>query len=108
MTGGLVVSSPTIFNNVIYIGSYDKNVYALNSADGSLKWSFLTDKSIWASPTLSNGVIYVGSSDFKFYSLNYESGNKIWEFKTESQIWSSACVISKKGKVSYSGISSYN
>ena len=44
-TGGSVSSSPTVFDNVVYIGSYDKKVYALNP-DGSVKWSYATGEAV--------------------------------------------------------------
>ena len=40
---GLIDASPAIAaDGTIYIGSWDNNVYALNPADGSLKWKFAT------------------------------------------------------------------
>jgi putative pyrroloquinoline-quinone-binding quinoprotein len=35
-TGGLVTSSPAVANGVVYVGSWDKNVYALNANTGDL------------------------------------------------------------------------
>jgi outer membrane protein assembly factor BamB len=35
-----VYSSPTVSNGVVYVGSFDGNVYAIAANAGTLKWSF--------------------------------------------------------------------
>ena len=39
-TGYLVVSSPAVANGVVYVGSADGNVYALNASTGRRLWSY--------------------------------------------------------------------
>jgi outer membrane protein assembly factor BamB len=56
-TGNLVRSSPA----VVYIGSWDDNVYALNASTGAKLWSFATANVVESSPAVANGVIYVSS-----------------------------------------------
>src|SRR5690242_15598623 len=41
-TDGRVISSPAVVAGVIYAGSTDSNLYALDAATGSLKWKFPT------------------------------------------------------------------
>ena len=38
----LVWSSPAVANGVVYVGSYDKNVYALDASTGAKLWSYTT------------------------------------------------------------------
>ena len=57
-----VQSSPAVVNGVIYFGSHDNNVYALNASTGALLWSFTTGGPVDSSPAVVNGVVYVGSS----------------------------------------------
>ena len=56
----------------LYIGSEDKNVYALNTADGTKKWSYATGNEVYSSPTLSSDetTLYIGSYDKNVYALN--------------------------------------
>ena len=43
-------------------GQMDDNLYALNPADGSLKWQYTTGNHYRSSPALgADGTIYVGS-----------------------------------------------
>ena len=37
---GQVASSPAVANGVVYVGSFDGNVYALNASTGALLWSY--------------------------------------------------------------------
>lgn len=68
--GAIVNSSPAVDKNgVIYFGSWDNHVYAVNP-NGTLKYKFLTGGDVWSSPAIgSNGTIYIGSYDNKLYAL---------------------------------------
>jgi len=76
------LSSPVVNAGVVYFGSGDNNVYALNTSDGSVKWKFTTGNVVHASPTLAHGVLYVGSWDSYFYALDAANGKVKWRFKT--------------------------
>jgi outer membrane protein assembly factor BamB len=75
-------SSPTVVGDVVYFGSGDHHVYALNVSDGSLKWKFATGDVVHASPAVVAGVVYIGSWDRNLYALNAATGAAIWRFQT--------------------------
>jgi outer membrane protein assembly factor BamB len=58
---------------VVYVGSWDHNVYALNAKTGVRLWSYTTGNdyvfSVTSSPAVANGVVYVGSVDGKVYAF---------------------------------------
>jgi outer membrane protein assembly factor BamB len=56
-------SSPAVANGVVYIGSHDDNVYALNASTGAKLWSYTTGLFVDASPAVANGVVYIASED---------------------------------------------
>jgi outer membrane protein assembly factor BamB len=87
-----VPSSPAVANGVLYIGSQDNNVYALNARNGTILWSYTTGGPIGSSPAVANGVVYVGSDDGNIYALNASTGALIWNFPTGSDIVSSPAV----------------
>ncbi len=62
-------TSPAIVNGVVYVGSHDRNVYALNAITGSKIWSYMTGSSVESSPAVADGVVYVGSDDNKVYAF---------------------------------------
>src|SRR6202042_3437638 len=41
-TSGLIISSPAIAGDVVYVGSTDGNLYAVNLNSGEMKWKFET------------------------------------------------------------------
>ena len=76
------LSSPTVADGVVYFGSGDGNVYALDAASGALKWKHPTGDVVHASPALANGTVFVGSWDSYFYALDAATGAEKWRFKT--------------------------
>ncbi len=91
--GNIVYSSPAVVNGVVYVGSYDHNVYALNAQTGAKIWSYKTGSYVsWSSPAVADGVVYVGSFDHNVYALNAQTGAKIWSYTTGDAVWSSPAV----------------
>ena len=76
------LSSPVVWKDAVYFGSGDGNVYAVNAANGELKWKFHTGDVVHASPAIRGGVLYIGSWDSYFYALDAASGAQKWKFKT--------------------------
>jgi eukaryotic-like serine/threonine-protein kinase len=76
------LSSPAFLNGIVYFGSGDHNVYALDSHSGALKWKFTTGNVVHASPAVVRGVVYIGSWDRYLYALDAESGKMLWRFET--------------------------
>jgi outer membrane protein assembly factor BamB len=76
------LSSPVIANGVVYIGSGDQNVYALDASTGALRWTFATGDVVHASPAVANGVVYVGSWDRNLYAIDASTGRERWRYTT--------------------------
>ena len=92
-TGGPVDSSPTVVGGVVYVGSWNNNVYALNAYTGVRIWNYSTGNSIvFSSAAVAGGVVYVGSGDGDVYALNASTGTLIWNCKIGDLVWSSPAV----------------
>jgi hypothetical protein len=52
-----------VVDGVVYLGSSDTDVYALNATSGSLIWSYATSGGISFSPAVDNDMVFVGSGD---------------------------------------------
>jgi outer membrane protein assembly factor BamB len=91
-TGGAVSSSPAVSGRVVYVGSDDKNVYAIDAVTGKEKWRFITGGAVTSSPAVSGGVVYVGSDDKNFYAIDAATGKEKWRFTTEENVGSSPTV----------------
>ncbi len=87
----------------IYVGSADKNLYAINP-DGSEKWHVTLGDAIGAPPVLSaDETVYVGCNDGKLYAVNSE-GAVDWEFATGGAIYATAAIAGEaEGGVVYVG-----
>ena len=81
-TKGEVLSSPAVVGGVVYFGSNDRNLYALNSADGTIKWKFQTHGRVTSSPAVVDGVVYFESYDSNFYAVDAANGKEKWRFQT--------------------------
>ena len=76
------LSSPAVEGGVVYFGSGDFNLYALDAQTGAVKWKFATGNVVHASPAVAGGVVYIGSWDRYLYALNAQTGAPIWKFQT--------------------------
>jgi outer membrane protein assembly factor BamB len=59
-TMGPMQSSPIVANGIVYLGSFDGNLYALDASTGAYLWSYFIGDWISSSPAVANGVVYIG------------------------------------------------
>jgi outer membrane protein assembly factor BamB len=85
-------SSPAVVNGVVYFGSIDDHLYALNAGTGAMLWSFVTESSVYSSPAVVNGVVYFGTFYGHVYALDAGTGTKLWSFTTGANVVSSPAV----------------
>jgi outer membrane protein assembly factor BamB len=78
-TNGSVISSPSVANGIVYVGSQDKNIYALGAFSGSLLWKFTTQDAQVSSPAIVDGRVYTGGDDGYVYCLDAYTGALCWK-----------------------------
>ena len=122
-TGTAAVSaSPTVAGGVVYIGSWNGTMYALDAFSGAPIWSFnIADPNpgarngfpgIQSSAAVAGGKVYFGAADANVYALDAQSGVFAWKTALGdpdpavegAHVWSSPAVFD--GKV-YVGKSSH-
>jgi len=54
---------------VVYFGSNDNHLYAVDANTGEEKWKFETGDSV-SSPAVLDGVVYFGSQDNHLYAVD--------------------------------------
>lgn len=81
-TGDRVVSSPVLAEGVIFFGSDDGKVYAVDAETGIQRWAFATRGPAPASPAVSGGMVYFPSYDGRFYAVDARTGRLKWKFST--------------------------
>ncbi|KPJ68608.1 hypothetical protein AMJ44_06085 [candidate division WOR-1 bacterium DG_54_3] len=78
-----------VADSLVYIGSNDYFMYAVNQSTGKLRWKFETRGIIHSSPIAVGDRLFFGSYDGNLYALDRFSGKLLWKYKTKGMISSS-------------------
>ena len=90
--GEAVIGEDPRGSDIIFVGSLDGNLYALDMDSGNLRWSFkagqgirsrpaLADLSVFSGtfPSLEDQLLIVGSRDERVYGLDPITGTQAWD-----------------------------
>jgi outer membrane protein assembly factor BamB len=82
--GGPLRGAPTIANDNVYVVSQDNQLFALNPADGTTRWTgsgTLETAGVFgaASPAASAGTVVAGFSSGELTGYRYENGRVVWQ-----------------------------
>lgn len=86
-------TQPPVPGGVVYIGSNDGSVHAINTNDGTQLWQAKTGGAVVSSPIVVNNVVFVGSRDRYVYALNASDGSLLWRTRTGNAVYSSPQVV---------------
>lgn len=78
-------SSPAYSDGIIYFGSGDHHIYAVNAQSGKLVWKYKTGQVVHTNPVISGNRLFIGSFDGWFYCLDKRTGMLSWKFKSVGQ-----------------------
>ena len=86
-TAGPIESAPLIVGHVLYFGSWDRHVYALDlrRKRNRVLWSYETDDKVVAAPAYANKTIFVGTNGGRVYALNARTGKLRWRAESFSR-----------------------
>lgn len=79
---GAVESSPLLVNGILYFGSWDHHLYALDVRRRSqprLRWRIDLGAEVNSSPAYVNGTVYVGTDGGSVYALDARTGRVRWK-----------------------------
>jgi len=85
-TKGEVWGSPAVSQGVLYIGSDDGFLYALDAKTGAEKWRFQAGKGIRSRPAVSSDAVCFLSDDGYLYAIERSSGKLKWKFDTHTAL----------------------
>jgi outer membrane protein assembly factor BamB len=82
--GGPLRGAPTIANDNVYVTSQDNQLYALNPADGKVRWNAsgtIETAGVFgtAAPAASQGTVVAGFSSGELTAYRYENGRVLWQ-----------------------------
>jgi len=98
-------SSLSVADEVVYFGSDDGYLYAVNALTGALKWKFKTGDVVYSSPAIADGAVYIDSHDGCLYAVDAKTGDERWKFRTGYRVYSSPAV--SNGIVYFGSADSY-
>jgi len=82
-TGGKILSHPVVSGSVVYFGSSDNSVYAVDANTGTRLWSYVTSGAVRGPVLVHNEVVYLASENV-VYALDKHTGKKMWTFTSKS------------------------
>jgi outer membrane protein assembly factor BamB len=93
-TGEKIWSTPAIVGDTLFIGTFNKKLYALNADNGTEKWEkpFETEGAIVATPVVDGNTVYIGSFDRNLYALDTTTGSLKWKFMAQNWFWAEPVV----------------
>ena len=103
-TGDSVSSSPAVVDGVVYFGSYDNHLYALDTKTGEEQWKFETGDSVFSSPAVSDGVVYFGSHDNYLYAVDIEAASALGKQEINRQEEEKKALAEKQEEADKHGI----
>jgi outer membrane protein assembly factor BamB/tRNA A-37 threonylcarbamoyl transferase component Bud32 len=87
-----VRGTPNYSDGVLYIGSYDHNLYALEADNGKFIWKYAAEGGIVSKPAINENKVYFGSTDQYVHAISCRNGKKVWVQSTDGAIYSSPTI----------------
>jgi len=84
-----VTSSPIMVDGMIYVGSKDWTLYALEIENGWQVWRFRMGGPTISSPTSAEDKIFIGCGDSNIYAIHARHASEVWRFTTGHQVTAS-------------------
>lgn len=80
-----IFASPIIFDNLVYFGSLDSTLYALDINTGKEIWRFKTRGEIRSNVCIDADYLHLNGGDGTLYTLDRKTGKQIWRFSTKGE-----------------------
>lgn len=103
----MIHSSPATDGSLVFFGSDDGTLYAVDINDGKLRWKASMEGALMSSPSVSGGKVYIGSTGEWYRAFNAADGKIAWEKSLGANIAASQAVddrhvyIGTTGRVFY-------
>jgi outer membrane protein assembly factor BamB len=80
--GGAIVSTPSVSDDMmLYVGTFAKEMVALDAKTGKELWRFAANDWVWAEPALDGDTLYFGDLSGTFYAVDRKTGTSKWQIQ---------------------------
>jgi len=83
--GGPLVAAPGGYENVVYAGAADANLYAINMDTGRVDWRFIVGDIVSARPVATAKDVFVSTQRNGLARLDRETGSPMWRVPAGAQ-----------------------
>ncbi len=77
-------------SGALYVGSYDGYLYALDEANGAVRWRYRASGGVVSKPLIADELVIIGSEDHSVYAVARQLGRLAWSYQTNQPVRSSA------------------
>jgi len=77
-----IESSPLPIDELLYFGTNQEGVLALDTADGKTRWQFKTPGAVKSSPSYHDGRVFVADYESTMFALDAKTGKEEWRSNT--------------------------
>lgn len=83
-TGGKIFGTASISEGVVFFGSDDSCLYAVETG-GNLKWKVRLNGKIRSTPAIKDTLLFIHDYSGQIYALNCKDGSHVWKYETEGE-----------------------
>lgn len=87
-----VWSDPLLLDDVLYFGTIDHHLIAVNASTGAELWRLNLGGAVVGQPAFRDGHLYVGSLARKLFDISLD-GRILAEYNTEDWVWASPALV---------------
>ncbi|MSR56678.1 MAG: serine/threonine protein kinase [Planctomycetaceae bacterium] len=91
--GIYLIASPTVLDDMLYVGTHGNDVLAINWRQSRRVWAYPTRYPFHSSTAVNDKYVVVGGQDKQLHCLDRQTGKKVWTFPTKGQIDSSPAIV---------------
>jgi outer membrane protein assembly factor BamB len=84
---GAIVGTPAVSEDgMIYVGSFNSELVALETETGRIVWRAPTTDWVWSGPALEGERLYFGDVSGLLYCLSRADGSQLWTYQADGSI----------------------
>jgi outer membrane protein assembly factor BamB len=85
--GGSLVGTPAVSpDGVLYVGTFNSEMRAIDAKTGKTTWKAATTGWVWGGPALKDQTLYFGDLSGTFYAMDRSNGKINWQQKLDGTI----------------------